>query len=148
MIKTNLPGMGALLAYAYTIGDYCRTKDCVTDKRCWGLTTDNSMCMAFTADHKHAALEMTPEGPRRCKACMDAEMPEGLIYKKTKDDVLFRGMWRSMNPTWPGWPIIAAYEREVRGYMPEDMVDAAMVAVTEQDVTLLALSLEKKGEVK
>lgn len=149
-IKVNIDGAGPSIMDVLADGKYCKknNSDPWVRNFCNGVVGIIRFdCQHFEVNGQFTPLKKTPWGALlRCKACLEAEMPEGLVYKKTKDDILFRGMWRSMTPTWPGWPIIAAREKEVKRYTPEDMVDAVTGEMCGQDVTLLALSLENKKE--
>ena len=152
-IKVNVDSAGPSIEEAKVDGKYCKnnisTEPWIRDV-CRGIVGIIRFdCLYFRINGHATSLKKTLCGSLlRCEACLEAEMPEGLIYKKTKDDVLFRDMWRSMEPSWPGWPIIAAHEIEVRKYTPDYMIDAVMAEVTGRDATLLALSLEKNGEAK
>jgi hypothetical protein len=62
-----------------------------------------------------------------------------MIYVKTKNDRMFRGLKQSERPEWPGWKLIKDHEEVAKKYAPSHSVDRVLNNILQDDDTLTAM---------
>jgi hypothetical protein len=71
-----------------------------------------------------------------------------MIYVKTKNDRMFRGLKQSEHPEWPGWKLIEDHEGAVKKYTPSYSIDRVLNNMLQDDDTLTAMyAVICRGEI-